>query len=289
MSTEVIKALNAAERAKLANQTRQTAEMPLLYESGVLLLVLRSLFSQHKTIMSTAPLSPATQTARRHAGRYIYDELRQQILTLKLKPGESLDEISLAERFELSRSPVRDALARLTSEGLVTSLPNRTTIVTPFEIAQFPNYVAALDLIQRAVTRLAAQHCQADDLAKIERANAVYMQAIADDDFHSMAELNKAFHMAIAHAGRNPYFSSCYERLLGEGQRLLHLHFDYIGNTSFISLGSDHEVIIRAIAHQDVEAADHAAHEHTLLFQQRFLQFMQQNLTATMPVAAPNT
>jgi len=238
--------------------------------------------------MSTAPLSTAPSSARRHAGRYIYDELRQQILRLKLKPGESLDEISLAERFELSRSPVRDALARLSSEGLVTSLPNRTTIVTPLEIAQFPHYVAALDLIQRAVTRLAAQHCQNDDFANIERANAAYMQAIADDDFARMAELNKAFHMAVAHAGRNPYFSSCYERLLGEGQRLLHLHFDYIGNTSFIDPGSDHEAIIQAIAQHDVEAADRAAHEHTLLFQQRFLQFMQQNLTATMPVSAPS-
>jgi len=237
--------------------------------------------------MSTAPLSPPPSGTRRHAGRYIYDELRQQILTLKLKPGESLDEISLAERFELSRSPVRDALARLTSEGLVTSLPNRTTIVTPFEIAQFPNYVAALDLIQRAVTRLAARHCQADDLAKIEQANMVYMQAIDRDDFDSMAELNKAFHMTMAQAARNPYFSSCYERLLGEGQRLLHLHFDYIGNTSFISLGRDHEAIISAIRQHDVDAADRAAHEHTLLFQQRFLQFMQQNLTAIMPISAP--
>ena len=73
---------------------------------------------------------------RRHGGRYVYEELRKQILTLKLKPGVQLDEISLAAQFGLSRSPVRDAIARLSSEGLVTILPNRTTLVTPFEIGR---------------------------------------------------------------------------------------------------------------------------------------------------------
>lgn len=97
---------------------------------------------------------------RRHGGRYIYEELRRQILTLKLKPGVQLDEVSLAAQFGLSRSPVRDALARLVTEGLVTILPNRTTLVTPFEIEEFPNYIAALDLIQRAVTTPGGQPAQ---------------------------------------------------------------------------------------------------------------------------------
>ncbi|WP_176476256.1 GntR family transcriptional regulator, partial [Pseudomonas indica] len=76
----------------------------------------------------------AEGSVRRHGGRYIYEELRKQILTLQLKPGAQLDEVSLAAQFGVSRSPVRDALARLISEGLVTILPNRTTLVTPFEI-----------------------------------------------------------------------------------------------------------------------------------------------------------
>jgi DNA-binding GntR family transcriptional regulator len=46
-------------------------------------------------------------------------------------------------------------ITRLISEGLVSILPNRTTLVTPFEIEEFPDYICALDLIQRAVTRLA--------------------------------------------------------------------------------------------------------------------------------------
>lgn len=223
---------------------------------------------------------------RRHSGRYIYEELRRQILTLKLKPGEQLDEVSLAAQFGLSRSPVRDALARLITEGLVVILPNRTTLVTPFEIEAFPNYISALDLIQRVVTRLAATQHRPEDLELIRKADAAYLKAVTDGDFQAMSELNKAFHVAIAQAGRNPYFVNYYERLLGEGQRLLHLHFDHVvSSASSHRLGRDHDEMIQAIASRDADAAEAAAHEHTLLFQRRFLDYMQQNLTAHMSIA----
>ncbi|PZW98074.1 GntR family transcriptional regulator [Pseudomonas sp. 478] len=224
--------------------------------------------------------------AKRHGGRYIYEELRKQILTLKLKPGMPLDEVSLAAQFGLSRSPVRDALARLISEGLVTILPNRTLLVTPFEIEEFPNYISALDLIQRAVTRLAALQRTEDDLVRIRAADAAYLHAVSTGDFQAMSETNKAFHMAIAEAGKNPYFISYYEKLLGEGQRLLHLHFDYIISTASKAtrLGRDHDEIVNAIADRKPDEAEHAAHEHTMLFQRRFLAYMQQNLTEKMSV-----
>ena len=235
--------------------------------------------------MSSKPAVAGEGGAKRHGGRYIYEELRRQILTLKLKPGTPLDEVSLATQFGLSRSPVRDALARLITEGLVTILPNRTTLVTPFEIEEFPNYVAALDLLQRAVTRLAALQHNDEDLARIRAAEAAYMQALSGDDFQMMTELNKALHMEIARAGKNPYLTSHYERLLGEGQRLSHLHFDFILSTSSSpGMGRDHGSIVDAIAARDADAAEQAAHEHTMLFQRRFLDFMQQNLTSNMKV-----
>ncbi|RKE37203.1 GntR family transcriptional regulator [Paraburkholderia sp. BL23I1N1] len=222
---------------------------------------------------------------RRHGGRYIYEELRKQILTLQLKPGAPLDEVSLAAQFGLSRSPVRDALARLTSEGLVTILPNRTTLVTPFEIEEFPKYISALDLIQRAVTRLAAMHRTDADLARIRKADDVYMHAVGSGDFQEMSETNKALHMVIAHAANNPYFVGYYERLLGEGQRLLHLHFDFtVTSPTATKLGRDHEELIDAIERKDADAAEKLAHEHTMLFQKRFLDYMRQNMTESMAV-----
>ncbi|WP_089392324.1 GntR family transcriptional regulator [Pseudomonas delhiensis] len=227
----------------------------------------------------------AQGSLRRHGGRYIYEELRKQILTLQLRPGVQLDEVSLAAQFGVSRSPVRDALARLVSEGLVTILPNRTTLVTPFEIEEFPNYIAAVDLTQRAVTRLAALHRTERDLVRIREANAAYVRALGRGNFQEMSELNKAFHLEIARAGRNPYLTSYYEKLLGEGQRLLHLHFDFIvSSAKFGPPDGDHDEIIETIARQDADAAERASHEHTILFRDRFLEFMKQNLTKSISV-----
>ena len=224
-------------------------------------------------------------SGRRHGGRFIYEELRKQILTLQLKPGVQLDEVSLAAQFGVSRSPVRDALARLISEGLVTILPNRTMLVTPFEIEEFPKYIAALDLTQRAVTRLAAINRTEEDLASIREANVAYIRALTSGNFQEMSERNKAFHMVIARAGKNPYLTSYYEKLLGEGQRLLHLHFDYIVSSESLTKPEvDHDEIIEAIANRQADAAEKASHEHTLLFRNRFLDFMRQNLTKNISI-----
>ncbi len=79
----------------------------------------------------------------------VYETLRHDILSLALAPGELLDEMSLSRRFGFSRSPIREALIRLSGDGLVVNLPNRTTIVAPVDIARFPQYVDALDLGHR--------------------------------------------------------------------------------------------------------------------------------------------
>ncbi|AOE84126.1 GntR family transcriptional regulator [Pseudomonas sp. TCU-HL1] len=226
----------------------------------------------------------AENSGKRHGGRYIYEELRKQILTLQLKPGAQLDEVSLAAQFGVSRSPVRDALARLISEGLVTILPNRTTLVTPFEIEEFPKYIAALDLTQRAVTRLAAINRTEQDLDRIREANTAYVRALGLGNFQEMSERNKAFHLEIAKAGRNPYLTNYYEKLLGEGQRLLHLHFDFIVSSQMTRPDEDHDKIIEAIVNRQADEAEAASHEHTLLFRDRFLEFMKQNLTKNISI-----
>ena len=61
----------------------------------------------------------------------IYETLRDEILSLILEPSELVDESSLAKRFGVSRSPVREAMVRLVSESLLQTLPNKGTIVAP--------------------------------------------------------------------------------------------------------------------------------------------------------------
>ena len=221
--------------------------------------------------------------ARTAGWRGVHDALRTDILSLALAPGELLDETSLSRRFGFSRSPVREALIRLAGEGLVVTLPNRTTIVAPVDIARFPQYVDALDLAQRINTRLAAELRSEADLAAIVAAQEAFVAAVGSNDHLAMSGTNKQFHMAIARAGRNPYFTRFYERLLDEGRRILHLHFDYIERTREGRLLTDeHAEMIEAIRQKDVARADQLAHAHTRQFSEGFLNFLRSNYTAGM-------
>ena len=71
------------------------------------------------SVKDTRPRAKGTSTA------WIYERLRRDILSLSIDPGEDLDEAGLVERFGMSRTPVREALIRLASDGLVELLPNR--------------------------------------------------------------------------------------------------------------------------------------------------------------------
>jgi DNA-binding GntR family transcriptional regulator len=210
----------------------------------------------------------------------VYDTLYTEILSLKLPPGQLLDETTLAERFDLSRSPVREALIRLSSEELVVTLANRSTIVAPIEIATFPKYVEALDIAQRMNTRLAAELRTEMDLKTIARRQREFVAAVKARDHLAMSETNKNFHMAIAHAGRNPYLAAFYERLLTQGRRMLHMHFNYLEHTSEgYLLTDDHENMIAAIKEKDADRADELAHLHTRQFRDNFIDFMKENYT----------
>jgi DNA-binding GntR family transcriptional regulator len=210
----------------------------------------------------------------------VYETLRNEILALTLPPGQLLDEMTLAERFDMSRSPVREALIRLGADELVVTLSNRSTIVAPIEVATFPKYVEALDIAQRMNTRLAAALRTEADLKIITKRLKSFEAAVKTGNHLAMSEANKEFHMAIAHAGKNQYLASFYEKLLSQGQRMLHLHFEYLERThEGYLLTDEHSLMLNAIKDKDVELADELAHAHTRQFQDNFINFMRENYT----------
>lgn len=220
--------------------------------------------------------------------RDVYETLRSEILALDLAPGQLLDETTLANRFDLSRSPVREALIRLSGDDLVVTLPNRSTIVAPIEVASFPKYVEALDIAQRMNTRLAAELRNDADIKAIARRQQDFVAAVKTGNHLMMSEANKEFHMAIAHAGRNPYLASFYERLLNQGRRMLHLHFDFLERThEGYLLTDEHDDMIEAIKRRDVQRADELAHAHTRQFRDNFIDFMQENYATDISLERP--
>jgi DNA-binding GntR family transcriptional regulator len=225
---------------------------------------------------------------RGSGSRSVYDALRAEIIAMQLRPGQLLDETTLAERFEMSRSPVREALIRLAGEDLVVMLPNRSTIVAPVDVQSFPKYVEALDIAQRMNTRLAATLRTEADLQAIILRQQEFVAAVGAGGHVGMSEANKQFHLAIAAAGRNPYLAAFYERLLNQGQRMLHLHFDYLERTQDGRLLTDeHDAMIDAIRQRDAGRADALAHAHTRQFQDNFIRFLRENYAADLSLSSP--
>ena len=237
-----------------------------------------------------AKLRRKTVRARGTGGLHVYQELRDEILQLRVRPGSALDEMGLSERFGLSRSPVREALIRLAGEGLVEILPNRSTIVAPIDVQKMPTYLDALDMMQRITHRLAAMQRDEDDLNAIKAAQMDFERAV-DEAFKIDVSLpiidsNYEFHMTVARAGKNPYFETFYRRLLDEGRRMLHLHFIYQREDKRhpADLTADHIELIRAIEARDADQAEAVAHSHADQFRGRFLEFVSRSLTADMKI-----
>ncbi len=217
--------------------------------------------------------------------RSVYETLRNEILALTLPPGQLLDEQTLAERFSMSRAPIREALIRLGADELVVTLLNRSTIVAPIEVATFPKYVEALDIAQRMNTRLAAELRTDEDLKAITKREKAFVAAVKTGNHLAMSEANKDFHMAIAHAGKNPYLANFYGKLLSQGQRMLHMHFEYLERThEGYLLTDEHKEMVDAIRDKNVDLADELAHAHTRQFQSNFMSFMQENYTTDVPL-----
>jgi len=227
----------------------------------------------------------AAERSRGFGAILVFEQLRDQILSMELRPGQLIDEVNLASRFNVSRSPVREALVRLAAEGLVQTVPNKGTMVTPLNLDEFPAYVDALDLIQRAVFRLAARFRTEEDLTLIRSANEEFRRRVTANDALGMIRQNAKLHLAMATAGRNRILTDTYRRILDEGRRTLRLYFRSYGDTLPETLCDAHDEQIAAIAAQDEARAEQLAREHADEVHQRFLRYMSERNSLDLTIA----
>lgn len=208
--------------------------------------------------------SPSAKPDRKRGSgvKHVYDILRDEIIDLALEPGSPIDEIQLAERFEMSRTPIREALVRLAAEGLVTTLPNRSTVVSNINFLTLHTFFDALTLMYRVTTRLAAEFHTPQDLEIIRAHQAEFAHAVQEKDALAMISTNRDFHAAIAVAGQNLYYEGLFTRLLDEGRRILRLYYHSYHDQLPPEYVAEHEGIIAAIASRDIALADKLAHEH---------------------------
>jgi len=230
------------------------------------------------------------KTPRGGGAARIYEALRRRILDLELAPGADLDETALADAFDISRTPLREALNRLAAEQLVVISPNRGASVAPLNLTGFPAFIESLALAQSAVNAFAAMRRDDQDLAAIAAAAEAF-EAMTDDPGLALTEANHAIHSAIAAAARNPHLATFYERLLGEGARLARVSFSYEGagrDEHVAQVVAEHRAMVEAIAGRDAARAEKLGHDHAALFQRRMLAYLSANSAATLrPVSGP--
>lgn len=200
--------------------------------------------------------------ARGSGARRVHEWLRNAILSLELAPGSPLDEVRLSEQFQLSRTPIREALVRLSAEGLVTTLPNRNTIVSSIDFVRLPMYFESLTLMYRVTTRAAAVHRQPQHMDAIRGLSTAYAEAVGRRDVLAMIEANRNFHLAIAEAGGNDYFTTFFARLLDEGRRLLRLYYSSFEDKLPRQYIDEHTAMIGAIEAGDAERCDRLGAAH---------------------------
>ncbi|MBM3569061.1 MAG: GntR family transcriptional regulator [Alphaproteobacteria bacterium] len=211
--------------------------------------------------------------------RLVYAALRERILALALAPGLDLDEPALVAEFKVSRTPVREALIRLASEGLVELTPNRGARVASLDLSDVPQLLEAVELNQRAVNRLAALRRRAEHVAAIESAERGFAAAVRAGDFAAMTDANKAFHDAIGRACGNRYLIEHGESLTTRTLRLARLNLESADDAPryFPTVVRHHAAIARAIRRGDVERADRLAIAHAKLFRERVARYIDLN------------
>jgi DNA-binding GntR family transcriptional regulator len=213
----------------------------------------------------------------------VYEQLRNAIVNLELPPGSPLDEVRLSQQFALSRTPIREALVRLVADGLVVTLPNRSTVVAPIDFEKLPVYFEALALMYRVTTRAAALRRTPAHLKAIRAAQAAYVEAVQRNDAVGMISTNRDFHLAIADAGGNAYFTRWFSRLLDEGRRLLRLYY-YASFDDHLprKYVDEHEAMIKAVEKGDSERCDTLAAQHAAQIVRQIQSYIARDVTAAM-------
>jgi DNA-binding GntR family transcriptional regulator len=222
----------------------------------------------------------------------VYAQVREDIIGLRLPPGADLDEASLEERFGVSRTPVREALIRLASDGLIVLLPNRGARVTHIDISDVPQLFEALELCQRATIRWAAARRTSQDIAELRVANQKFLDAAKNGDSERMGEVNKEFHMIIGRLCGNRYFDSLYSSLLAVSLRLARTAFAYAPRSGeahedyYMEVVHQHDAMIQAIESKNADEAEALARVHTDLFRDRINRYLNTNLASSISLAS---
>ena len=209
---------------------------------------------------SEAALSRPARLENLTLWQRVYDHLREEILTGRLKPGAELAEVALSEQLGVSRGPIREAIGRLAAEGLVTVRPRRGAVVRSLSKEEFLELYQVREALEPMAVRLAVPRLAADDFATLQGLIDTMAKHAERDEVAEFFEANAAFHGHLFAASGNGKLQELYGQLLGQMGRYRMRSLMLRGNLQ--RSVAEHAAILRAAKRGDADRAAHLMSEH---------------------------
>jgi DNA-binding GntR family transcriptional regulator len=203
----------------------------------------------------SAPTDPApriTESIR------IYAKLREAITGLEIAPGAPLDERDLSSRFGVSRSPVREALLRLSADGLIVALDG-DLVVTQTTLKDQEDFLLLRGALSTVVCRLAAVARSSRDVTALGAANA--RLAVTEPQWSAAIPALREFRLTVAAASGNSIFAAWTHQLLDQEERFSRLRLTLPRDHPTIANSALRRSLVDAVSRGDAHAAETAALE----------------------------
>lgn len=189
----------------------------------------------------------------RSAKERVYDTLLEWLIYGTILPGEKLNEMELAAYFNVSRTPVREALMLLAADGFVDVIPNRGSFASRLSMTDADAVYTAISAVQSDIARLACGRCREADRKELERMNEAYIRSFSGE-ISDILRADEQFHDAVAKLAGNPYllqFLLKLQRHVYRFERIL----SQVGAADLELSARHHQELIDAIAAGDEAAA----------------------------------
>lgn len=215
--------------------------------------------------------------ARKHVNS-IADQLEELILEGAFADNERLDEVQLANRFSVSRTPVREALQRLTQAGLVEQRPRRGAFVRQPGAIELLEMFEVMSELEAACARFAASRISDEALDELRETNEKCEQAVGDQDADRYYRENEVFHHIIYAQSGNSFLEAETTRLFRRLKPFRRLQLRLRGRLR--QSMTEHENILRALADGDPDRAADVMRQHIAVQGDRFHHLMSNLKTA---------
>jgi len=184
----------------------------------------------------------------------ILETIREAILKGQLKPGEKVAEPELAERFGISRTPIREAFRQLESEGYLTVIPRKGAVVTSLSERAVEEFYAIKSILEGYAARMAAENLTDRDIEKLETINERLSQLAAEGDVKTFFKVHNEFHELFIKAAENEKLQELINQMMLKFNRLRLTSLSLPGRME--TSVQEHKKIIEAFKNKDGERAD---------------------------------